>query len=85
VALPDNAALLAPVPLVITMVTLPLKLETGCPPASRALTMIAGAIGAPAKVVTGCALNASRSAAPATMSNAALVSGLSPLALAESV
>src|SRR5260370_11876443 len=50
-------------------VTVPLKLGTVFPSASRALTCTAGVIGAPASVGVGCPVNPSCVAGPAGMSN----------------
>src|SRR5438105_8573950 len=64
---------------------LPVKLETGFPAASSAVTWTAGLIVAPATVVLGCCVNASWVAVPGVMSNGVLVTGANPLALPVSV
>src|SRR5207244_2521040 len=66
-------------------VTLPIKLGTGFPAASSALTWTAGLIAAPATVLDGCTVKASWVVVPGMMSNAVLVTGAKPLALAVSV
>ncbi len=66
-------------------VTLPVKLGTGFPAASSALTWTAGLIAAPATVLDGCTVKASWVVVPGMMSNAVLVTGAKPLALAVSV
>ncbi len=66
-------------------VTVPLKLGTVFPSASRALTCTAGVIGAPASVGVGCPVNASCVAGPGVMSNGVLAAQLSPLVDAVSV
>src|SRR5438046_9095222 len=63
---------------------LPVKLGTGFPAASSAVTWTAGLIVAPATVVLGCCVNASWVAVPGVMSNAVLVTGANPPALAVS-
>src|SRR5437016_7574691 len=67
------------------MVTLPVKLGTGFPAASSALTWTAGLIAALATVLDGCTVKASWVVGPVMMSNAVLVAGAKPLALAVSV
>ena len=66
-------------------VTLPVKLGTVFPSPSCAVTCTAGAIAAPAVVLTGCTVNTRRSAAAAPTSNAALVPLATPVAAAVSV
>jgi hypothetical protein len=66
-------------------VTVPPKLGTVFPSASRALTCTAGVIVAPASVGVGCTVNATCVAGPAVMSNGALAAQLSPLVDAVSV
>ena len=66
-------------------VMLPVKLGTGFPPGSSAVTWTAGLIVAPATVAVGCWVNASWVAVPGVMSNAVLVTGVNPLALVVSV
>src|SRR2546421_12779012 len=58
---------------------------TGFPAGSSAVTWTAGLIAAPATVFDGCTVKASWVAVPAMMSNAVLVTGAKPLALAVSV
>src|SRR5438309_10638756 len=62
-------------------VTLPVKLGTGFPAASSALTWTAGLIAAPATVLDGCTVKASWVAVPGMMSNGGLVTEVTPLAL----
>src|SRR5439155_26053509 len=65
--------------------TLPVKPGTGFPAASSAVTWTGGLIAAPATVVLGCWVKDSCVAVPGVISNAALVTGAKPLALAVSV
>ena len=66
-------------------VTSPVKLGTGFPAGSSAVTWTAGLITAPAPVVLGCWVKARCVAVPGMTSNAMLVPGPSPAALAVSV
>src|SRR5204863_8553580 len=66
-------------------VTLPVKLGAGFPAGSSAVTWTAGLIAAPATVFDGCTVKASWVAVPGVISNAVLVPGVKPLALAVSV
>src|SRR2546422_3422980 len=66
----------------IATVTSPVKPGTGLPGASDAVSRTAGAIVAPAVVVPGCTVKASRVAAPTVMVKGALVAPVSPLAAA---
>src|SRR5256884_3916037 len=66
-------------------VTLPVRRGRGFPAASSALTWTAGLIAAPATVLDGCTVKASWVVVPGMMSNAVLVTGAKPLALAVSV
>jgi hypothetical protein len=61
------------------------KLGAGFPNASCTLTCTAGVIGAPAGVVVGCTVNASRLAGPGTMSNGVVAAAGSPVVVAVSV
>src|SRR3989442_16009354 len=63
-------------------VTSPVKPGRGFPAASDAVSRPAGAIVAPAVVVPGCTVKASRVAAPTVMVKGALVAPVSPLAAA---
>src|SRR5947199_125187 len=58
-------------------VTLPVKLGTVFPSPSCAVTCTAGAIAAPAVVLTGCTVNSSCAAGPGEMSQGALVAPVS--------
>src|ERR1044072_341973 len=60
----------------------PVKPGTGCPAGSRVVPWTAGLIAAPATVMLGCWVKASWLAVPGMMSNAVLVTGANPLALA---
>ncbi len=80
VAVPERAPPAGFVP--IATVTSPVKPGTGFPPASNAVSRTAGAIAAPAVVVPGCTVKASRVAAPTVMVKGALVAPVSPLATA---
>src|SRR5713226_436353 len=66
-------------------VTVPVKLDTAFPKASRALTTTAGVIAAPAPVVLGCPVNASALAAPATTVTAAVCVTVTPAIAAVTV
>src|SRR5436853_7755463 len=66
-------------------VTLPVKLGTGFPAGSSAVTCTAGLIAAPATVFDGCTVKASWVAVPGMMSNGVLVTGAKPPALAARV
>src|SRR5207247_3853927 len=66
-------------------VTLPVKLGTGFPAGSSAVTWTAGLIAAPASVFDGWTVKASWVAVPGVMSNGVLVTRVNPLALAVSV
>src|SRR5437773_1879115 len=66
-------------------VTRPVKLGTGFPAGSSAVTCTAGLIAAPATVFDGCTVKASWVAVPGMMSNGVLVTGAKPPALAASV
>ncbi len=65
--------------------TLPVKPGTGFPTGSSAVTWTAGLIAAPATVLDGWTVKASRVAVPGVMSNAELATAAKPLALAVSV
>src|SRR5512146_2280937 len=82
VLVPDRV----PVPGLVLMetVTSPVKPGTGFPTASSAVTATV-AIGVPATVVVGCAVNTSLVAAPTETSNGAVVASLSPPAVAVNV
>ena len=67
------------------IVTSPVKPGTRLPAGSSAVTWTAGLIAAPATVLDGCTVKASRVAVPGMTSNAVLVTGVKPLALAVSV
>src|SRR5512143_940776 len=83
VVVPDSvpAAGFVPMPTVTSAV----KLGVGLPPASCAVTTIAGVIISPATVVTGGAANARRAGGPMVMSKDALVAFRRPLEVAVSV
>src|SRR5437762_2624429 len=83
VFVPDRVAPAAPVPGVIVAVTLPAKPATVLPSASCAVTWAAGVIVAPAVVLVGWSVNASRVAVPLVMVKGALVAALSPVAVTE--
>src|SRR5947199_271951 len=65
VAVPERAPAAGFVP--IATVTAPLKPGTGFPPASNAVSRTAGAIAAPAVVLAGCTVKASRVAGAPVM------------------
>ena len=67
------------------MATSPVKFGSTLPWASSAVTCTAGVMAAPAVLLVGCTVNASRVAAPAVMVNAALCAPAGPVALAASV
>src|SRR5215510_2228223 len=75
---PVSVAPAVPLPGVIAIVTVPVKLGTGLPPASCAATWIAGVIVVPATVDTGCTVKTSFAAAPTSTENALLVAPLTP-------
>src|SRR5713226_7534330 len=66
-------------------VTLPVKLDTAFPKASRALTTTAGVIAAPAPLVLGWPVNVSALAAPATTVTAAVCVTVTPAIAAVTV
>src|SRR5437867_2182061 len=82
---PDSVAPAVPVPGVIATATALTKLVTVLPPASWAVTVTAGVMVAPAVVVTGETVNASRLTDPTTTLNGALVAPVRPLADTASV
>src|SRR5690242_11038726 len=61
----------------IRIVTVPVKLVTALPSASRAETRTAGAIAAPAVALDGCTVNVRAVAVPALMPNGVLVAPVS--------
>src|SRR5436190_23584835 len=67
------------------IVTLPVKPVAVFPCPSSAVTCTAGVMDAPAAVLDGSIVNASRVAAPGVTVNAALVAPVTPVALAASV
>src|SRR5712692_1707857 len=81
---PPSTAPLVPVPAVTATVTVPVKLGTGFPNASSAVTFTAGVIWRSATVVTGCTVNASRVAVPLVMLKLVLEPTVSPVAAAVS-
>ncbi len=83
VSVPDRVPPPGCVP--IPIVTVPVNVVTVLPRLSRATTWIAGAIATPAVALDGCVTKASRVDGAAVMSKLALVSGVSPAAVAASV
>src|SRR6266849_2370363 len=81
---PPSTAPLVPVPGVRATVTVPVKVGTGFPNASSAVTFTAGVIWRSATVVTGCTVNASRVAVPLVMLKLALEPAVRPVAVAVS-
>src|SRR5712692_4105391 len=81
---PPSTAPLVPVPGVRATVTVPVKVGTGFPNASSAVTFTAGVIWRSATVVTGCTVNASRVAVPLVMLKLVLEPTVSPVAAAVS-
>ena len=82
---PASVAPLIPVTGEIATVTVPVKLGTGLPPASRAVTCTAGVMVPAAAVLVGFTVNDSLAAGPKVMSKGVLVAGASPVAVAVSV
>src|SRR6267143_4407378 len=82
---PASVAPLIPVTGEIATVTVPVKLGTGLPAASTAVTCTAGVMVPPAAVLVGFTVNDSLAAGPNVMSKGVLVAGASPVALAVSV
>src|SRR6266849_2715587 len=74
----------APFPATSATVTVPVKLGTGFPNASSAVTFTAGVIWRSATVVTGCTVNANRVASPAPMLKLVLEPVVRPVAVAVS-
>ena len=86
VVVPESVAPLIPVPAAIATVTLPVKLVTGLPDASSAVTWSAGVMTAPAVCESvASAVNTSWLAVEGTMSKGALVAPVRPTAVADSV
>src|SRR6266545_4638835 len=81
VVVPDRTAPLAPVPLVIATVMLPVNTVSVFPNASRAVTFTAGAIALPATVLLGWTPKTRRLAGAGTIAKAALVAPANPLAV----
>src|SRR6266849_6359374 len=81
---PPSTAPLVPVPGVRATVTVPVKLATGFPRASSAVTFTAGVIWRSATVVTGCTVNANRVASPLVMLKLMLEPVVRPVAVAVS-
>jgi hypothetical protein len=82
VVVPDRMAPAVPVPGVIATVMFPAKLVAVLPNASCAATRTDGLMLAPAVVVVGCTVKASRVAVPGVMLKALLVSGANAPAVA---
>src|SRR2546427_232053 len=86
VVVPESVAPLIPVPAAIASVTFPVKLVTGVPDASSAVTWSAGAMTAPAVCESAAsAVNTSWVAVEGTMSKGALVAPVRPTAVVDSV
>src|SRR5262245_21801112 len=75
---PSRLAPAAPVPVVISTVTLPENPVAVLPQGSRAVTTTAGAIASPAIAAVGCVVNTSRLAAAGETANAVLVLPVRP-------